>query len=221
MYYDGNLTLTNDNIADYREFASVGGDLIIDAANAALQSLKSVGGGLWINGTNTDLPNLTTVRRSLSIHGNNAGLTSLTRVGIDLWIYADNADLPNVSSVGGNLYIDAPNAGLTALTSLGGLPFSEPSANIIRQRMERIATAALASGDALNMSEWHTCATTHCIAGWAVHLEGESGYALETKVGSTANAGIHLLGTEISSHFQDTTEKAREWLKTWLPLSAV
>ena len=29
------------------------------------------------------------------------------------------------------------------------------------------------------MSEWHTCNTTHCRAGWVVHLAGEAGYALE------------------------------------------
>ena len=31
----------------------------------------------------------------------------------------------------------------------------------------------------LEMSQWHTCETTHCLAGWAVHLAGESGYQLE------------------------------------------
>ena len=29
------------------------------------------------------------------------------------------------------------------------------------------------------MSTWHTCNTTHCRAGWVVHLAGEAGYALE------------------------------------------
>ena len=29
------------------------------------------------------------------------------------------------------------------------------------------------------MSDWHTCSTTHCRAGWVVHLAGEAGYALE------------------------------------------
>ena len=28
------------------------------------------------------------------------------------------------------------------------------------------------------MGSWH-CGTTHCRAGWAVHLAGEQGYALE------------------------------------------
>ena len=32
------------------------------------------------------------------------------------------------------------------------------------------------------MSSWHeqkSCGTTHCRAGWVVHLAGEAGYALE------------------------------------------
>ncbi|MGN7869593.1 hypothetical protein [Paracoccus sp. 22332] len=29
------------------------------------------------------------------------------------------------------------------------------------------------------MGSWHTCETTHCRAGWVVHLAGEAGYALE------------------------------------------
>jgi len=29
------------------------------------------------------------------------------------------------------------------------------------------------------MSSWHSCETTHCRAGWVVHLAGEAGYALE------------------------------------------
>ena len=32
---------------------------------------------------------------------------------------------------------------------------------------------------ALNMGNSHTCGTTHCRAGWAVHLAGDAGYALE------------------------------------------
>jgi hypothetical protein len=41
----------------------------------------------------------------------------------------------------------------------------------------------------LDMSQWHSCETTHCRAGWAVHLAGKDGYELERKLGSTAAAG--------------------------------
>jgi hypothetical protein len=39
--------------------------------------------------------------------------------------------------------------------------------------------AAVSTPNALNMAAWHTCDTTHCRAGWVVHLAGEAGYALE------------------------------------------
>ena len=33
------------------------------------------------------------------------------------------------------------------------------------------------------MDQVHVCDTTHCRAGWAVHLAGEAGYALEERFG--------------------------------------
>jgi hypothetical protein len=30
------------------------------------------------------------------------------------------------------------------------------------------------------MGNWHTCETTHCRAGWVVHLAGDGGKKLET-----------------------------------------
>jgi hypothetical protein len=43
--------------------------------------------------------------------------------------------------------------------------------------------AAIEAGGSLSMGAWHTCETTHCRAGWAVHLAGEKGYALERRLG--------------------------------------
>ena len=70
------------------------------------------------------------------------------------------------------------------------------------------------------MGSWHTCDTTHCIAGWAVRLAGDEGKALEEKFG-TANAGLALLGTEAASHFYDTQEKGRAWLQSKLETTPV
>ena len=39
-------------------------------------------------------------------------------------------------------------------------------------------------GCSLNMSDWHTCETTHCRAGWAVHLAGDAGYDLDRRFGT-------------------------------------
>ena len=38
---------------------------------------------------------------------------------------------------------------------------------------------AVSKPDALDMDTWHTCETTHCRAGWVVHLAGEAGKRLE------------------------------------------
>jgi hypothetical protein len=38
---------------------------------------------------------------------------------------------------------------------------------------------AAAAPGALDMGAWHTCGTTHCRAGWVVHLAGAAGYELE------------------------------------------
>jgi hypothetical protein len=44
----------------------------------------------------------------------------------------------------------------------------------------------------LHMDSWHRCATTHCLAGWLVHLAGAQGYKLE--VGTyTATAALEML----------------------------
>jgi uncharacterized protein YfcZ (UPF0381/DUF406 family) len=41
------------------------------------------------------------------------------------------------------------------------------------------------------MSDWHTCETTHCRAGWVVHLAGEQGKALESAT-STQHAAMRI-----------------------------
>ena len=61
---------------------------------------------------------------------------------------------------------------------------------------------ALANGEGvLDMSVWHgestyvppSCSTTHCRAGWTVHLAGPAGYALEDKVRTPIAAKLILL----------------------------
>jgi hypothetical protein len=65
------------------------------------------------------------------------------------------------------------------------------------------------------MDTWHTCETTHCIAGWAVHLAGAEGKALEEKHGAYL-AGLSLLGPEAAAHFYDNNETATAWLRAKL-----
>ena len=73
--------------------------------------------------------------------------------------------------------------------------------------------------DALNMSNWHTCNTTHCRAGWAVHLAGKEGYALEEFYGGntlvTAMRIIHESShIEVGCpHFFESNDQALAHMK--------
>ena len=67
-----------------------------------------------------------------------------------------------------------------------------PPAAAIPHIDARILAAIESDGCALDMTEWHTCETTHCRAGWAIHLAGEAGADLERKFGpSVAGALIY------------------------------
>jgi hypothetical protein len=50
---------------------------------------------------------------------------------------------------------------------------------------------AASQPDALDMGAWHTCDTTHCRAGWVVHLAGEAGRKLERQT-STLFAAMQI-----------------------------
>lgn len=65
----------------------------------------------------------------------------------------------------------------------------------------------------LDMDDWHTCETTHCIAGWAVTLHPD-GKRLEEK-SDTYLAGRLLLGLdhEESEIFFSDNDEAMEWLE--------
>ena len=71
--------------------------------------------------------------------------------------------------------------------------------------------AAATEPGALNMGSWHKCDTTHCRAGWAVHLAGKEGYALEAET-STLFAAMQIYkasGSPISPvRFFETDEVA-------------
>ena len=80
--------------------------------------------------------------------------------------------------------------------------------------LKKVAEYALAEEDSLEMRDWHTCDTTHCIAGWATHLHPEGG-KLEDQYGAQI-AGLLLLGTEAHSHFFDSNRDAKKYLESVL-----
>ena len=63
---------------------------------------------------------------------------------------------------------------------------------------------------------WHTCETTHCRAGWVVHLAGEAGYELERRTSAlfAAQQIYKASGYEISPvRFFDSNEDAMADMK--------
>jgi hypothetical protein len=50
---------------------------------------------------------------------------------------------------------------------------------ILENIHQKVLEAIAHNGSKLEMGDWHTCDTTHCRAGWVVHLAGEAGKELE------------------------------------------
>ena len=95
--------------------------------------------------------------------------------------------------------------------SWANLPFNiETDATLKQKILEKVE----AEGCSLEMSDWHTCGTTHCLAGWAVVLSGEAGKELEAK-STTYLAGRLLLGLDAKQAdiFYTDDDAAMEWLK--------
>jgi hypothetical protein len=74
----------------------------------------------------------------------------------------------------------------------------------------KVAAAALVPG-CLDMATWHTCETTHCLAGWAIHLSGDAGKILENTM-SPSVAGAILLPSAAHLFFADN-DAALAWCR--------
>ncbi len=87
--------------------------------------------------------------------------------------------------------------------------------------------AAVTTGGTLEMGSWHgsdnvindkgeACGTTHCRAGWAIHLAGKEGYALQDKYDEqTAGRMIYLASVGRVPHFFAPNSRALENIKQW------
>jgi hypothetical protein len=143
-----------------------------------------------------------------------ANLTGADLTGADL----TGANLTGAYLTGANLTgADLARADLTGayLSGVIGLKIAADAP----ARLLAVARAALQPG-ALYMNDWHTCETTHCISGWAVHLAGEVGCVLETAVG-VHMAGLYLLGVEAAGHFYDTNKEATKYLQSVIDAAGV
>lgn len=65
-----------------------------------------------------------------------------------------------------------------------------PEVPVIPRIHSTLLEAIKRTGCALDMNTWHTCETTHCRAGWVVHLAGEAGKKLKDKVGTPRAASM-------------------------------
>ena len=111
-------------------------------------------------------------------------------------------DLPNAKTVYAS--------GCTGLDRLCG--YDLPYRLIAEERLKEVALVALATPGALDMTRFHVCDTTHCIAGWAITLAGKEGRDLEEKFGTDV-AGTILLGANASSMFYLSDDEARVRLR--------
>jgi hypothetical protein len=63
-------------------------------------------------------------------------------------------------------------------------------------------------------AEEAVCGTTHCLAGWAVHLAGKEGYAIEKAFGwRAAGAAIYRASVGEVPHFFASNARAIEGLR--------
>jgi len=83
-----------------------------------------------------------------------------------------------------------------------------PNVPVIDQLDRKILDAVTTTGK-LDMSQWHSCETTHCRAGWAITLAGEAGKQLEKEHGPhRAGAMIYRASTGRVPHFFASDEAA-------------
>ena len=76
---------------------------------------------------------------------------------------------------------------------------------------------AASQPDALGMSRWHSCSTTHCRAGWTIVKAGEGGRILESCIGTNAAAALIYVASDPTlervPNFFASNEQALEDMK--------
>ncbi len=100
-----------------------------------------------------------------------------------------------IAAVAEKAYLrDADLSGATLrYANLRGANLSDvPTIPNIHQAVYQAANAP----QALDMSDWHTCDTTHCRGGWVITLAGEEGKKLEQKIGTAAAAALIYLKSD-------------------------
>lgn len=175
------------------------GDLYIRRPNVEFPDLKRVGGAIHVQAKGLSFPVLEYVGRlEDSVGMEFPALRSMRRMGETT---APSYDHWNK--------VSSPGTSLPALETIADLPL--PEAAVAAELIKQVAVEALKDDESLDMLDWHTCESVHCISGWAVHLSGPAGCALEDQVGSYS-AGALLLGLEAAGYFYATRDAATGWL---------
>jgi len=100
------------------------------------------------------------------------------------------ANLRGADLSGANLRgADLSGANLSGVYLRGADLSGAPECLKIKNIHQTILQATEKEG-ALCMSDWHTCKTTHCRAGWVVQLAGDAGKVLEFSIGTPAAASF-------------------------------
>ena len=93
--------------------------------------------------------------------------------------------------------------------NLAGAKWGDLSAFPLIENLDAKILAAIEAGGELNMRDWHTCDTTHCRAGWAIHLAGDAGRVMERLLGpSIAGAYLYQRSTGRVPNFYATNDEA-------------
>ena len=110
-------------------------------------------------------------------------------IGADLsHAYLIGADLIDANLIGANISGANLSGAYLSHADLSHAP-------IIENIHQNVFAAASQDG-AFDMSDWHTCETTHCRAGWAITLAGDAGKALEDKIGPAAAAAAIYIASD-------------------------
>ena len=119
------------------------------------------------------------------------------------------ASLRRANLSGANLSgVDLSGVDLSG-ANLSGVDLSGVDLPVVPKLDSKILAAIGEDAAGLDMGSWHTCETTHCIAGWAIHLAGDAGRALEDEVGSNAaGALIYHVSTGVVPDFFASEESA-------------
>ena len=127
---------------------------------------------------------------------NGADLSDATLRGADL----SGANLRGAALRGANLNgADLSDANLSVVAGFA----TRESAVTLLDKIRAIVLDP-AKPEALNMHDWHTCETTHCLAGWAQHLSGQPG--------DTQTVGTALIWPAAHMFFASNAE-VREFLE--------